>query len=90
MGRPSSSRSLISAFRLADLNVGGPDRLSMIARCGLQTHLPDARTRAELADAAGRSKAAKEVELLTLRHELAVLRRTNRRPALTWSERAGA
>ena len=31
-----------------------------------------------------RSNAAKDVEILTLRHEVAVLRRTNSRPALTW------
>jgi len=35
-----------------------------------------------------RSDAAKDVEILTLRHELAVLRRTNARPLLTWLDRA--
>ncbi len=35
-----------------------------------------------------RSDAAKDVEILTLRHEIAVLRRTNARPALTWLDRA--
>ena len=32
-----------------------------------------------------RSDAAKDVEILTLRHEVAVLRRTTTRPKLTWT-----
>jgi putative transposase len=35
-----------------------------------------------------RSDAAKDVEILTLRHEVAVLRRTNAPPTLTWRDRA--
>jgi putative transposase len=35
-----------------------------------------------------RSDAAKDVEFLTLHHEIAMLRRTNSRPALTWLDRA--
>jgi putative transposase len=36
----------------------------------------------------GRSSASKDIEVLVLRHEVAVLRRTNPRSHLDWAERA--
>ena len=35
-----------------------------------------------------RSSASKDAEILALRHEVTVLRRTNPRPQLNWADRA--
>jgi hypothetical protein len=50
--------------------------------------LPAAGDRAVLARAAGPSWSAKDIGILALRQEVAVLRRANPKPRVTWTDRA--
>jgi hypothetical protein len=75
----AENRVKASGQRLRDRTTG--DRATVrsprrvMARCGLPTRLPCARQRAGLAGLLTRSNAAKDVEILVHRHEVAVLRR---------------
>jgi hypothetical protein len=51
-------------------------------------HSPFSTNRGSRAPSSSRSDADKDAEILTLRHEVAVLRRAKPRPTLTWRDRA--
>jgi hypothetical protein len=82
------SRRLISTSQPATPAAAARAPVSMITRCGFRlTYLMLTRLLSWLALLA-RSDTAKNVEILVLRHKVAVLRPHNPRPALTWLDRA--
>ena len=67
---------------------GARERSGMIATVSLRLLYLIFRQMLGLVLLMGRASSAKDVELLVLRHEVAVLRRTNPRPRLDWADRA--
>lgn len=63
-------------------------RGSMIGDRGVPPELPDVSACTELAGVVTRSDPSKDIEILVLCHEIAVLRRQSAPPRLTWADRA--
>ena len=68
--------------------IGDLRRLGMIAAVSLRLLYLIFQQVLGLVLLMGRTSSTKDVELLILRHEVAVLRRTNPRPRLGWADRA--
>ena len=68
--------------------IGGLRRLGMIAAVSLRLLYLIFQQLLGLVLLMGRTSSTRDVELLILRHEVAVLRRTNPRPRLDWADRA--
>ena len=68
--------------------IGGLRRSGMIAAVSLRLLYLLFLKVLRLVVLLGRPSSTKDIELLVLRHEVAVLRRTNPRPHLHWADRA--
>ena len=68
--------------------IGGLRRSGMIAAVSLRLLYLLFLQVLRLVVLLGRPSSTKDIELLVLRHEVAVLRRTNPRPRLDWADRA--
>ena len=68
--------------------IGRLGRRGMIVSRVVASGLSDLPPLVNLLLLIGRSSASKNVELLVLRHEVAVLRRANPKPRLDWADRA--
>ena len=68
--------------------IGGLRRSGMIAAVSLRLLYLLFLKVLRLVVLLGRPSSTKDIELLVLRHEVAVLRRTNPRPRLDWADRA--
>jgi hypothetical protein len=68
--------------------IGGHRQSGMIAAVSLRLSYLIFQQVLRLLLLLGRTTSTKDVELLVLRHEVAVLRRTNPRPRLDWADRA--
>ena len=68
--------------------IDGRQRFGMIATMSLRLLYLAFQHVLGLLTLLGRTSTTKNVELLVLRHEVAVLRRTNPKPRLDWADRA--
>ena len=68
--------------------IGGVRRSGMIAAVSLRLLYLPFQQMLGLILLMGRPSFNKDIELLVLRHEVAILRRTNPRPRLDWADRA--